>query len=42
MAGSNKGLRKARCVVKKKKEGKSLATARRICKVKGASKGRKR
>jgi len=40
--GSNTGLKKARCVRKKKAAGKSLAAARRICKVKGASKRRKR
>jgi len=34
--GMTKGLRKAQCVRKKKAQGKSLASARRICKVKGA------
>jgi len=35
---TNPGLRKAWCVVKQKKVGKSLTAARKICKVKGAKK----
>lgn len=38
---SNKGLRKARCVRTKMKNGASKANARRACKVKGASKRRR-
>jgi len=36
------GLTKARCVRKKKSEGKKLSTARRLCKVKGTYKGERR
>jgi len=37
-----KGLKKARCVIKKKSEGKSLTKAREICGVKGHNKRRRR
>ena len=38
----NKGLTKARCVLKEKSKGKSLTKARRACNVKGTYKGERR